>query len=136
MCRGLARATEKLHSVCLPNFLLMSFFPPLHRLGSIGVKICCAMCSYTESANKEKRKERDRHLTVMLMSDPAPLCCFLLLAFPGESCSSHTSGNPPPCVPENIHDVNNYWANSTVLTFRLTFSGFFATFSYGDYTFH
>lgn len=67
------------------NFV--GLFPPLHRLGSISVKICCAMCSYTESVNKQKRKERGRHLTVMLMSGPAPLCCFLLLFFPGESCS-------------------------------------------------
>jgi len=112
------------------------FFSPLHRLGSISVKVCCAMCSYTGSVNKQRRKERGTHLTVMLMSGPAPLCCFLLLFLSCESCSCCTSGNPPPRVLENIQNVNSYWANGPVVTFRFSFSVFFATFSYTACTCH
>lgn len=71
----------------------------------------------------------------MLMSDPAPLCCFLLLFFPGESCSVYITGKSPPCVPENTQDLNNLGASDSVVTLSFIFSGSFETFNYAACTF-
>lgn len=118
MYTWLAWANEKLHSVWLPNFLL-NVFSPSHRLGSISAKLCCAVCSYTESVKRNNQqktgkrerngKERGRHLTTVLMSGPAPFCCSLLLFSPMENCSGYNTSKSPPRIPENPQDLNNWW---------------------------
>lgn len=45
------------------QIFLLDVFSPSHRLGSISVKLCWDMCSYTELVNEQKRKmERGREM--------------------------------------------------------------------------
>lgn len=63
----------------------------------------------------------------MLMSDPAPLCCFLLMFSPVESCSGYITDKSLPCVPENPQDLNSLGADDTVVTLSFIFSVSFET---------
>lgn len=127
---------EKFHQYACQIFCWMSF--PLH-IGSTSAKNSGVLCVVTlnwKEKWKGKGKEWGRHLTTMLISDPASLCCFLLRFSPVESCSGNTTGKLPPCFPENIQDLNNLGADDTVVTLSFTFSGSFETFNYAVCTFH